>query len=321
MLRILYDTDLIGDDLLTLIIAAGADGIKIEGITSFGRRISALHRAKIAASLLVTLGQGGVPIAPGADRPLVRLPRVGCTACDEPITEFYETQSRRLEIKQGIHKMVKTIPATQLLIETVKRYPGEITLLCTGPLTNIAQAYTESPEIAEMVRRVVIMGGAAWTRGNASPVAESNIYTDPEAAAVVFERFSPVIMVGLDVTLKTVITPEDIRDIFIKDAPLASLVRGIVGSCAVKHNERGEDSIMPLHDPLSLLVAETPSLVRTVPCRVTVDQGGDSTRGKTVCKVLESDWGKSPETHVAADVDVEEATRLFFTYLRNACSR
>ena len=319
MLRVLYDSDLIGDDLLTLIIAVGADGINIEGITAFGRRIPAVERARIAASLLATLGLEGIPIAAGADRPLVRPSRVGCTACDVPIMNFYEAQSRRSEIQQGIHEMVRSIPAKQLLIDTVKQFPGEVTLLCTGPLTNIAQAYDTAPEIVELIGQLVIMGGAAWVRGNASSVAESNIYTDPEAAAVVFERFSPIVMVGLDVTMKTVITTDDLGDIPIQDASLNSLVHGIIGSCAAKHRERGEESIMPLHDPLALLVAETPSLVKTVPCTVKVDQGGDFTRGRTVCTILERDKGDSGEVRVASEVDAERARQLFIEYLRNAC--
>jgi inosine-uridine nucleoside N-ribohydrolase len=321
VLRVLYDSDLIGDDLLTLIIAAGAEGIKIEGITSFGRRIPAIQRARIAASLLVTLGLEGIPIAAGADKPLVRPPRVGCTACDEPIIRFYETQSQRPDIKKGIREMVRSIPATQLIIETIKQSPGQITLLCTGPLTNIAQAYNEAPEIAELTAKLVIMGGAAWISGNVSPVAESNIYTDPEAAAVVFQRFSPIVMVGLDVTMRTVITTDDIRDIPIGHATLAALIHGIISSCAAKHRERGEESIMPLHDPLALLVAETPPLVRTVPCTVTVDQGGDSTRGRTVCKALERDQGDSGGIWVASEVDVKRASKLFLSYLRTACNR
>lgn len=203
----------------------------------------------------------------------------------------------------------------------MKRSPGEIALLCTGPLTNIAQAYNKAPEIAELTGQLVIMGGAAWIRGNASPVAESNIYTDPEAAAVVFESYSPITMVGLDVTTKTVITTKDIGDIPIGEASLASLVHGIISSCAEKHREREEDGVMPLHDPLFLLVAETPSLVRTVPCTVTVDQGGDPTRGRTVCEALEPEQSDSRGVRVASEVDVQRATELFLKYLRNACNR
>ncbi len=98
--------------------------------------------------------------------------------------------------------------AADFIVETIMSNPGEITLVPLGPLTNVALAASIEPKIAENVREVVLMGGAANVPGNVSPVAEANIHNDPEAAYIVFHAGWPITMVGLDVTHKTVMTPE-----------------------------------------------------------------------------------------------------------------
>ena len=110
--------------------------------------------------------------------------------------------------------------AAQFIIDTIMANPGEITLVPLGPLTNVALAVATEPRIAENVREVVLMGGAANVAGNASPVAEANIRNDPEAAHIVFHAGWPVTMVGLDVTQKTVMTPDYLDRLRSRQQPL-----------------------------------------------------------------------------------------------------
>jgi len=105
------------------------------------------------------------------------------------------------------------VHAAQFIVEMVLAHPGEVTLAPVGPLTNIALAVRLEPRIVSLVKEVVIMGGAATVPGNASPVAEANIHNDPHAAAIVFSAGWPLTMVGLDVTMKTIMTKEYLADL------------------------------------------------------------------------------------------------------------
>src|SRR4029077_19018687 len=118
--------------------------------------------------------------------------------------------------------------AVDLIIDLVMAAPGEITLVPTGPLTNIAVALRREPRIAERVREVVLMGGS-YTRGNVTPAAEFNVYVDPEAAAIVFGAGWPVTMIGLDVTHMASATAEVLGRIEALGTPLAAAVVGMLG--------------------------------------------------------------------------------------------
>ncbi|MBN2553846.1 MAG: nucleoside hydrolase [Spirochaetales bacterium] len=322
MTRILYDTDLIGDDLLTIIAAAGLKDVRVEGITGFGRRIPAVERAEIAALLCHALGLRGVPTAGGADRPLLNPPRKGCEACDGPITSFRQRMRERAGREASGDILPDPRGAVPLIVETIRNNPGEITLLGTGPFTNLAQAVLQAPDIAEKVKEVVIMGGTAWTPGNTSVVSESNVFTDPHAAAVLFERFPAVTMVGLDVTLKTLVDESVLASLEMKDGGSArrlvlEMVQGIIRACCEVQLARRGTRAMPLHDPLSLLVAWDPSLVKLLPCDIRVELSGTHTCGMTVCTALSRSEAGARSHRVAVEVDSRRAVDTFVSCLKN----
>lgn len=314
MIKLLFDTDLIGDDILALIAAMGLKDLKLQGITSFGRHYSSKERAIVALKLLDVLGvEDGIPVAAGANRPLLREPRQGCTGCDPSIMEFSRSVPGSFEEK------ITPGGATKLIIDTVKENPGEITILCTGPLINLALAVSQEPTIVDSVKNVVIMGGAAWVPGNVSPVAESNIYNDPEAAAIVFRRFNDITMVGLDVTLKTVIDEEIIEKVCTRESKIGKLTYGIISSCVGVHKERGFNK-MPLHDPLAMLVAVDPTLIETEPCNVLIETVGLHTTGQTVCIPFKAQKDKCLNlTKVAVNVDADRAVKMFINAVAKVC--
>lgn len=105
-------------------------------------------------------------------------------------------------------------------------------MVCMGPLTNLALAVQDTPDIAERIRDVVVMGGAAWVSSNVTLVAESNIYADPEAAQLVFQTMRTITMIGLDVTLQVRLAEADVSELIDgKDDPLWTMARGIIASC------------------------------------------------------------------------------------------
>ena len=126
--------------------------------------------------------------------------------------------------------------------------PGEITLVPLGPLTNVALAVATEPRIAENVREVVLMGGAANVAGNASPVAEANIRNDPESAHIVFHAGWPLTMVGLDVTEKTVMTPEYLEELGQRQQPLDRFHRQDHPALPGISHSAGAMNGIPVHD-------------------------------------------------------------------------
>lgn len=319
--RVVLDSDVIGDDILAMISATGLADIELCGVTTYGRRIGSQERAAIAAGVLHATGQYATSIAAGANAPLMRAPRVGCTSCDRPIMEYRNSYCGCPRSVAEFSQMVDPRPACLFLRDVVTENPGEITIVCTGPLTNLALALQVAPQIADMTKHVVIMGGAAWVSGNVTAVAESNIYADPEAAEIVFSKMKSITMVGLDVTMQVRVVIDDVaQSLEGKEGPLWTMTRGIIGSCIEAQIQRGRAASMPLHDPLALLVAADPSLVETVDCRVAVERSGEFTDGETVCYPLcaaYSDHIEGALVHVAKSVNVDRAIEQFLASLRD----
>ncbi len=311
--QLLLDTDALGDDLLALIAAAGLSELKLHGVTTFGRRYTARERAGVVVKLFEALAMESVPVAAGADRPLLRQPRPGCSACDEPIMNFLQRGSGDSGGMAELNRKIDDRRGFQFIAEVIAAHPGQIGILCTGPLTNLALAVLTHPEIAELAGGVVIMGGTAWVQGNVSPVAEANILNDPDAAAIVFDRFPRITMVGLDVTFQTLLDAAFIPELLSDGSELGDLVSGIITSCIGAQRERRGLTQMPLHDPLALLAALDPELVKTMPCEVKIETAGVHSLGQTVCRRLTAEEAESgrPVVKVAVAVNHEAAVRRF----------
>jgi purine nucleosidase len=168
------------------------------------------------------------------------------------------------------------------LIETIGAAPGEITLIATGPLTNIALAVRREPRLVGWVRDFVIMGGSA-ARGNVTPAAEFNIAADPEAAAIVFEAGWQVTMVGLDVTLQARATP-DVQDRMRGLGRLGAdlLLPGLLGYRGEPAQGDAAAGGAPVHDVCALALVAEPGLFGCDPARVDVETAGRWTTGMTV---------------------------------------
>jgi purine nucleosidase len=167
--------------------------------------------------------------------------------------------------------------AIDYIVDTVGAAPGEITLVATGPLTNIALAVKREPRLADWVRRFVIMGGSAG-RGNVTPAAEYNIWADPEAAAAVFRAGWTVTMLGLDVTLRTGANEAVLR----RMSELGRLGTGLLLPALEQYRSVSEPSGPPVHDVCAVAWVAEPDLFGLVPARVQVEVTGQFTAGMTV---------------------------------------
>jgi inosine-uridine nucleoside N-ribohydrolase len=172
-------------------------------------------------------------------------------------------------------------PAAEFIRQTVRKYPGEITFITIGPLTNIAAALNSDSELAHMVKGLVMMGGSL-SGGNITPAAEFNVYVDPEAARIVFQSGIPVTMVGLDVTRKTSLTDEHVRVLEAAQNPVSQAAATIARN-AINHNrERGFLVGPNMHDSLAVAGFLDPSILEFHDYYIDVETTGELTAGETL---------------------------------------
>jgi inosine-uridine nucleoside N-ribohydrolase len=188
--------------------------------------------------------------------------------------------------------------------------------VAVGPLTNLALALLLEPELPRLVRRVVVMGGAVAFPGNISPVAEANIFKDPEAAASVLGAGWPVTLVGLDVTMRTVMSADYLEALERCGTPAARLVGQIVPVYLRSYRERyGLDGI-PTHDPSAMAWAIAPALFRAERLPVHVETQGRCA-GQTVVD-WRRQWEDLPPVEVCLEVDSDRLLGLFHERLSAA---
>jgi len=273
------DTDTASDDAVALIMALRAPDVDVRAITVVAGNVS-LPQASRNARFTVELCGASVPVFEGASRPLLREPHTA---------QFFHGQDGLGD--QGYpppRTPAAAGHAVHALVATIRANPG-LAVVTLGPLTNLALALLEAPDIAGLVGRCVIMGGAACTVGNVTPAAEYNIWCDPEAARVCFRSGLPIEMVGWELCRgPACLDAGDIAALRAKDAPLAHFAIDC-NATAIEANRRlfGEDGI-GLPDPVAMAVALDPAVAtRTSRHAVDVECEGALTRGMTVVDQLD----------------------------------
>lgn len=271
--RVIIDTDPGVDDALALLLAMRSPELKIEAITPVAGNVPLDLTLPNALRMVEISGRSDIPVAAGARAPLVR----------RLVTATYAHGENGLGgavFPEPTTKPVAT-PAAEMIREIVRKYPGEVTLITIGPLTNIAVALNSDPELASMVRALVMMGGSL-SGGNITPAAEFNVYVDPEAARIVFQSGIPVTMVGLDVTRKTSLTEEHVRTLEAAQNPVSQAAAKI-GRNAINHNrERGYLVGPNMHDSLAVAGFLDPAILKLQDYYVDVETTGELTAGETL---------------------------------------
>jgi purine nucleosidase len=271
--RIILDCDPGHDDAMAIVLAHGAAEVELAAITTVagnhGLELTTLNALRICS----LCGIDGVPIAAGCAAPLIR-----------PLVTAPQIHGETgLEGHVWAEPTLATVPdhAVDLIIDLVMAAPGEITLVPTGPVTNIAMALRKEPRIASRVREVVLMGGA-WSRGNQTPAAEFNTYVDPEAAAIVFGGAWPVTMIGLEVTEMAVATEDVFHRIDAVANPVAEAVSGMLRFYQAQQLREVGTVAPPVHDPCAVARAARPELVQCRDAYIEVELAGRLTTGMTV---------------------------------------
>ena len=220
----------------------------------------------------------GVPVAAGCERPLVRPQRIaenihGETGLDGPT--FAGEPSVPLDRRHAVDLIVELVMAAP---------PGELTLVPTGPLTNVATAIRREPRLVGRVREISLMGGA-WGLGNQTPGAEFNILADPEAARIVFESGIPITMAPLELTHQAKALPDVIARIGAVGTPLATFVVEMLEFFAGTYRARNGFAGPPLHDPCAVAWVIDPSLFESKAVHVDIETHAEFSAGRTVVAI------------------------------------
>lgn len=273
MEKVILDMDPGIDDALALLLALSSPELQIIGITTVAGNTCLEKTSFNARRVLEYVGRGDIPVYAGVSAPLAR-----------PLFTAEHVHGSDGLGESGI-PMPEEPPrlgGVQFLAETIRSHPGEITLITTGPLTNVALAFTLYPGTAKLVKRLVMMGGAyhltPYGRGNVTPLSEFNIHTDPEAASIVFKSRAPITAVGLDITTDpaTKMDKKRFREIGAIRSRKAELASRITRFQMERFGEA------ETHDVLAVAAALKPEMFETVEMRVQVLTNNDASRGATV---------------------------------------
>jgi inosine-uridine nucleoside N-ribohydrolase len=267
--RIILDCDPGHDDAVAIVVAARhAD---LLGITTVGGN-APLERTTYNARVMRDLLDVDVPVHSGADRPLVEPLVTGPAAHGVSGLDGADLPPP--------HRPLDGTDAVGFIVETCRAAEGTW-LVGVGPLTNIALALRAAPDLASRLAGISIMGGGAF--GNRTPVAEYNIWADPEAGAAVFASGVPMVMAGLDLTHQLLATPARIEAVRRQPGALAAVLADLFGFYAAGYRERDPSMAgAAVHDPCAVLALTHPALFERAALHVAVETAGRLTRGMTV---------------------------------------
>ena len=289
---VILDCDPGHDDAIALLLALASPELDLLGVTIVHGNQTLAKTTANALRVLDLVGRADVPVARGADRPLTRDLTVashvhGDSGLDGPALP------PAAHAPLGEH-------AVDFMERTIAGSPVPVTLVPTGPLTNIALLLERTG--GANVERIVLMGGAI-AEGNMTPAAEFNVWADPEAAQAVFHAGIETTMIGLDVTHRAVTTPA-LEDRLRATGAVGAFVADLIDFFAVYHRETYGWDGAPIHDPVAIAHVIRPDLVTTIESNVEVELGSDLCRGRTVVDRWKR-TGRPVNAHVGIDLDTD----------------
>lgn len=307
---VILDGDPGHDDAINILLACSSPELEVLGFTTTYGNVG-LERTTRNAQVVRELISADFPIYAGADRPLV-VPRLSAEAVHgESGLDGPDLPTPR--------RGAENLHAAHFIINSVRQRPHQITLLPTGPLTNLALAFRLAPDIVPLIREVIWMGGSLDT-GNWTPSAEFNALCDPHAARIVFESAAetnlPLTMFGLNATHQAIANPARVAAFRQLNTRVGEFTAVLLEFFAEHHRERYGWDGGALHDPMTAAYLLAPELFEVRAMRVDIDISGGLSAGRTVCDV----WrvtGKPPNAGVALRVDADG----FFALLVERLSR
>jgi purine nucleosidase len=289
---LLLDVDTGVDDAIALLLAVASPEVDLVAATCCAGNVPVAQATTNTLAVLELAGADGIDVARGPESPLAGELRTATSHGSRGLGYAELPEPRREPSSR---------PAPELIVELARRYAGELILVATGPLTNVALAARLEPELPRLLRRLAVMGGSFDHPGNTTPAAEFNVWVDPEAAREVFDAFSAApmlpIVAGLNVTERTELRPDHVARL-----GSSQVARFVADAVRVKFELNG--GVAHMHDPLALGLVLDGSFGRCRGGTVDVELDGRLTRAMTVVD-WEGLWGRAPNADVCVEVDAE----------------
>lgn len=303
--KIILDCDPGHDDAIALLLAAHHPEIDLLAITTVAGNQSVDKTTTNALKVCSLANIRDVPVARGMERPLLRPaqhdPNIhGESGMDGPNVPEPDMEP----VSQH---------AVDLLIDMLLHSEGDITLVPTGPLTNIAAAIRSEPAILPKIQAISLMGGAIGL-GNRTPEAEFNIWADPEAAAIVFGCGRPITMSPLEVTHQALATDEIIGRLRSAKRSVANFVADLLVFFGGTYRDVFGFPAPPVHDPCAVAAVIDPTILQAHMAFVAIETGGEWTTGRTVCDVY-GRWGKQPNVRLGYGLNVSRFWEMLIEVL------
>lgn len=304
--NILIDCDPGVDDVMALLLAlANQDKLNILGVTTVSGNQTL---AKVTNNLrkLWTLLEVEIPAACGSARPLINEPLHGGEIHGESGMDGWDFPEPVFQLESS--------NAILFLRDKIMEAKGKVTIVPTGPLTNIALLLAVFPETKEKIELISLMGGSIYS-GNRTQFAEFNIYADPEAAQIVFNSEIPIVMSGLEVTNKAAINDEEIQELLNSQGTISKMSGSLLKSYTKFHKSKGL-SIYPLHDVVSVMYLLKPEIFEGKDFFVDIDTSNSVYRGRTAANTGKLRKDYVPNSHVLINVDREVFIKMFLDSLK-----
>lgn len=293
--KIILDCDPGHDDAMAILLAARHPAIELLAITTVAGNQAVDKTAHNALKVCSLANIRNVPIAKGMDRPLLRPARHAANIHGESGLDGPHLPEPYLELAP--------MSGVELIIHLLRNSDGDITLVATGPLTNIATAMHEEPSIIPKIKAITLMGGAIGL-GNVTPAAEFNIWVDPEAAEIVFGCGRPITMVPLEVTHQALATETILHRLRTAPGNVAHVAAELLTFFADTYRQVFGFSDPPVHDPCAIAVVVDPTIIKAHMMHVTIETTGQWTTGSTVCDVY-GQSGQVANVRVGYALEVE----------------
>ncbi len=316
--KIIIDTDPGVDDAMAIQFALNSPELEVLGLTTVFGNVKLELCTENALRLLDLGGRNDIPVAAGAATPL-QGPFPGGAAF------VHGEDGQGNTNKPKSNSKVLEIPASEFLANTIKKYPNEITICTLGPLTNLALLIQNSPEIIDLVKEIIIMGGNIFIPGNITPAAEANIWADPLAADLVLGQSWPITLIGLDATHQTIL-PNKLVD-SIRDRSNSALNQHVTKAYQFYqkfYNANYEFAGTYIHDSAVIAYSIRPNLFGKKAFPIKVETADVVSKGKTWPLEGEPDfenrpqlaaWRDRPAVDVVLEVDSEGFLELLLSRL------
>ncbi|GAB4858957.1 Probable uridine nucleosidase 2 [Ancistrocladus abbreviatus] len=315
--KIIIDTDPGIDDAMAIFVALQSPEVEVIGLTTIYGNVYTTLATRNALHLLETAGRNDIPVAEGSHVTITKGTKLRIAdfvhGADGLGNQNFPPPKRK-PIEES---------AAAFLVEQANRYPGQVTVVALGPLTNIALAVQQDPEFPKNIGQIVLLGGAFTVNGNVNPAAEANIFGDPDAADIVFTCGADVLAVGINVTHQVVLTDADRDRLAQSNGKFAQYLCKILDVYFSYHHEAYSMKGVYLHDPTALLAAIVPSLITYTEGVVRVQTIG-ITRGLTILYNRQkrfgevTEWTNKPTVKVAVTVDAPEVVKLVMQRLMDS---